>query len=162
MGEVKTATLHESTASHRFVDAPSGAVIAVLIGFQDEGRTPLVMFPGQDGDVAVGARSTQDLHGAHIGQQVVLVFEGADPRRPIIVGLMQRADSLPPSPSPNHVEVDADGERLIVSAKEQLVLRCGGASITLTRAGKVLIEGAYVSSSSSGVNRVKGGSIQLN
>ena len=75
---------------------------------------------------------------------------------------------LPPSPpSPLEVElveveVDADGERLMVSAKEQLVLRCGKASITLTKEGKVLIQGAYVSSRSSGVNRIKGGSVQLN
>jgi hypothetical protein len=41
-------------------------------------------------------------------------------------------------------------------------LRCGKSSITLTRAGKVLIEGEYISSRSSGVNRIKGGSIQLN
>jgi hypothetical protein len=47
-------------------------------------------------------------------------------------------------------------------APEQLVLRCGKASITLTKAGKVLIEGSYVSSKSTGVNRIKGGSVQLN
>jgi hypothetical protein len=60
------------------------------------------------------------------------------------------------------VEVDTDGERLLVTAKEQLVLRCGKATITLTKAGKVLIQGTYVSSRSSGVNRIKGGSVQLN
>ena len=53
-------------------------------------------------------------------------------------------------------------ERLIVTAKEQVVIRCGKASITLTRAGKVLIQGEYVLSRSAGVNRVKGGSVQLN
>jgi hypothetical protein len=58
--------------------------------------------------------------------------------------------------------VDCDGDRLIVTAKEQLVLRCGAASITLTKAGKVLIRGAYVSSTSTGVNRINGGSVQLN
>ena len=47
-------------------------------------------------------------------------------------------------------------------SKEQLVLRCGKASITLTKAGKVLIDGSHVLSRSSGVNRVKGGSVQLN
>jgi hypothetical protein len=62
----------------------------------------------------------------------------------------------------DQVEVDADGERMIVSAKEQVVLRCGKASITLTKAGKVLIQGSYVLSRSSGVNRIKGGSVQLN
>ena len=68
----------------------------------------------------------------------------------------------PLAEAPAQVEVDADGERMIVSAKEQLVLRCGKASITLTKAGKVLIQGSYVSSRSTGVNRVKGGSVQLN
>ena len=42
------------------------------------------------------------------------------------------------------------------------MLRCGKASITLTREGKVLIKGAYLSSRSSGVNRIKGGSVQIN
>jgi uncharacterized protein (DUF2345 family) len=63
---------------------------------------------------------------------------------------------------PGQVEVDADGERLIVTAKDRLVLRCGKASITLTKEGKVLVEGTYLSSRSSGVNRIKGGSVQLN
>jgi Domain of unknown function (DUF6484) len=152
------------------VDAPAeavrctfnGAVIGVLIGFQDEGRTPLVIFPGQVADVATPARSTHDVHGAHIGRDVVLVFEGADPRRPIIVGLVQRPDGAPLSRQDVRAEVDIDGQRTIVSAKEQLVLRCGAASITLTRAGKVLIQGTYVSNRSSGVMRIKGGSVQLN
>jgi hypothetical protein len=34
--------------------------------------------------------------------------------------------------------------------------------LTLTHAGKVLIRGAYVLSRSSGVNRIKGGSVQIN
>jgi hypothetical protein len=140
----------------------NGAVIGVLIGFQDEGRTPLVIFPGQAGDAATPARSTHDVHGAHIGRDVVLVFEGANPRRPIIVGLVQRPDGAPLSRQDVRAEVDVDGQRTIISAKEQLVLRCGAASITLTRAGKVLIQGAYVSNRSSGVMRIKGGSVQLN
>ena len=55
-----------------------------------------------------------------------------------------------------------DGERLEFSAEREIVLRCGKASITLTREGKVLIKGAYLSSRSSGVNRIKGGSVQIN
>lgn len=139
-----------------------GAVIGVLIGFQDDGRVPLVIFPGQMGDAAVRARATQDVHGAHIGREVVLVFEGADPNRPIIVGCMQRADGWPAQCDAVSVEVEADGARVIVSAREQLVLQCGKANITLTKAGKVLIQGTYVSSRSSGANRIKGGSVQIN
>jgi len=113
-----------------------GATIGILIGFQDEGRTPLVIFPGQAGNVAVRARAAQDVHGAHIGREVVLVFEGADRRCPIIVGCMQRAEGWPLPAEAGNVEVQADGERLIVSAREQLVLQCGKASITLTKAGR--------------------------
>jgi hypothetical protein len=42
------------------------------------------------------------------------------------------------------------------------VLKCGNASITLTKAGKILVEGTYVSNRSSGVMRIKGGSVQIN
>jgi len=142
--------------------ALGGAVVGMLIGFQDEGRTPLVIFPGQAGDAATPARATQDVHGSHIGREVVLVFEAADVRRPIIIGLMQRADGAPLVAQHVEAEVDLDGERTVVSAKEQLVLRCGAASITLTRAGKVLIQGTYISNRSAGVMRIKGGSVQLN
>ena len=50
----------------------------------------------------------------------------------------------------------------MLSADKEIVLKCGKASITLTRAGKILIRGAYLLSRSSGPNRIKGGSIQLN
>ena len=83
-------------------------------------------------------------------------------REAIVMGALQEGMGTPLEHEPGQVEVDADGERMIVHAKEQLVLRCGKASITLTKAGKVLIQGEYVLSRSSGVNRVKGGSVQLN
>jgi hypothetical protein len=140
----------------------AGVVIGQLIALTDEGQTPLVTLPGQTGSAAMRARSTVDLHGAHIGGQVVVAFEDADLRKPIVLGVLRGGAAWPLEQRPAQVDVDADGERMVVSAKNQLILRCGKASITLTRAGKVLIEGAYVSSRSSGVNRVKGGSIQLN
>lgn len=59
-------------------------------------------------------------------------------------------------------EVIVDGKKVIFDAKDEIVLRCGKASITLTRAGKILIRGAYLLNRSSGVNRIKGGSVQIN
>jgi hypothetical protein len=138
-----------------------GVVTGTLIGFRDEGQTPLVLYPGQPGSAANAAATIIDLHGAHVGRQVALMFESGDPRRPMIMGLLRN----PPHAWPlagQPVEVDSDGDRLVVSAREQLVLRCGKASITLTKAGKVLIQGAYVSNRSSGVIRIKGGSVQIN
>jgi hypothetical protein len=142
--------------------AIAGAVIGTLIGFREDGRVPLVLFPRQPGPAALAAVATVDVHGSHIGRQVVLLFEEGDPRRPIIVGVLRttRAWTLPEQPG--EVHVDTDGERLVVTAKAQLVLRCGKASITLTKAGKVIVEGTYVSNRSSGVMRIKGGSVQIN
>jgi hypothetical protein len=138
-----------------------GVRTGVLVGLKDAGSTPLVIFPGQPQAAAIPARTTVDLHGAHIGRPVVLMFDAGDPLRPIVLGCL-RGDSAALAEQPGQVQIDADGERLIVSAREQLVLRCGQASITLTKAGKVLIQGAYVSSRSTGVNRVRGGSVQIN
>lgn len=136
-------------------------VVGELIAITDDGYTPLVLYPGQLGTAALRARSVLDLHGAHIGKQVVLSFEGGDATRPIVMGVLRQPGDRPLE-APGQVQVDADGERMVVSAKQELVLQCGKASITLTKAGKVLIQGSYVSSRSTGVNRIKGGSVQLN
>lgn len=139
-----------------------GVIIGTLLAMTDNGQTPLVRFPGQPGTAAMPARTVVDLHGPHMGQGVVLMFEGGDVQRPIVMGVVRGATGWPLEGKPTTVDVDADGQRMVVSASEQLVLRCGKASITLTKAGKVLIDGTYLLSKSSGVNRVKGGSVQLN
>ncbi len=139
-----------------------GVVIGQIVGFKDNGATPLVVYPHQPGTAAIAARAILDLHGEHIGQDVALLFEGGDPTQPIVMGCVRSERTWRIPEQPGQVEVDADGERLVVTAKEQIVLRCGKASITLTKAGKVLIQGAYLLSRSSGVNRIKGGSVQLN
>jgi len=138
------------------------AVTGELVAIGEDGCTPLVVYPGQPGTAAVAARTAVDLHAPHIGQPVVLVFEGGDPQRPIVLGVLRPTQGWPLAPQPAQVEVDADGQRMVVSAAQQLVLRCGKASITLTRAGKVLVQGSYLSSRSTGVVRIKGGSVQLN
>jgi len=152
--------MHERSARLDVNSLPQ-VVIGELVGITDDGGTPLLVYPGQPGTAALRARTVIDLHGEHIGKAVVLSFENGDASLPIVVGVLRSAGSRLLD-APGQVQVDADGERMIVSAKEQLVLRCGKASVTLTHAGKVIIEGSYVVSRSTGVNRVKGGSVQLN
>lgn len=69
---------------------------------------------------------------------------------------------LEESPTPSTSELLIDGRRIDLQAREEIVLRCGKSSITMTSAGKIIIRGAYVSSKSSGANRIKGGSVQIN
>jgi uncharacterized protein DUF6484 len=133
------------------------AVIGRLVGFSPTGE-PLVSYPASR-DGGTDARTTVALRPDQIGSQVVLVFEGGDLLQPIVVGCL-----VEPQPPASHAPVDAElnGKRLELTAQEELVLRCGDSSITLTKAGKVLIRGHYLLSRSSGVNRIKGGSVQIN
>jgi hypothetical protein len=137
-------------------------VIGELVGIADGGRTPMVMYPGQPGSAALAAATLVDLHAAHVGCRVALQFDGGDGARPVVMGVLREAPGWPLADPPGQVEVDVDGARMVVSAKEQLVLRCGAASITLTKAGEVLIRGSYVLTRSTGVNRIAGGAVQLN
>lgn len=58
--------------------------------------------------------------------------------------------------------IHVDGKRVVIEGQEEIVLSCGESSITLTKAGKILIRGKYLVSRSSGVNRILGGSVQVN
>jgi len=138
---------------------PPGVIIGILKGINADGF-PLVAYPARGVSQSVMAKHVCPISPEDVGKEAVLGFEGGDLRRPIIFGLVQ--GPIPAAPLTPLPQVSVDGERIEFTAKEEIVLRCGKASITLTRAGKVLIRGAYVSSRSSGVNRIKGGSVQIN
>ena len=53
-------------------------------------------------------------------------------------------------------------EQLLAADAREIVLQCGRASLVLTRAGKVLLRGSYVSLRSSGMQRITGASVQIN
>lgn len=142
-------------------DKLEGVVIGVLVGFSCD-FVPLVAFPGNPVHSAVKARSTTDLTSEDVGREVALLFESGDQYRPLVIGRVQKRVGEVTSPKSPSIETEIDGERLTFSADREIVLRCGKASITLTRAGKVIIRGAYLLSRSSGVNRIKGGSVQIN
>lgn len=60
------------------------------------------------------------------------------------------------------LDMRVDGRRVEIEAADEIVLRCGQASIVLRRNGRVIIRGTYVETRSRGVNRVKGGSVEIN
>jgi hypothetical protein len=137
-----------------------GVVIGVLMGFDDSGA-PLVVFAGNPVEQAVPARTTASLEHDHIGAEVALMFEQGDPARPLVVGRILHPEGKPAA-ADRRVQATIDDQRLELRAEREIVLRCGKASITLTRAGKILLRGAYLFSRSTGVNKIKGGSVQLN
>jgi len=133
-----------------------GVLVGELAGLTAEGH-PLVAFVGTPDGRPVPARSVIAWSAADVGRELTLLFERGEPDKPIIMGFLQ-----PPRPGPQPSQAILDGEQLVLTADREIVLRCGEASITLTRAGKVLIRGTYLLSRSSGANRIKGGSVQIN
>ena len=143
--------------------APAGAiVIGELIAVSAHGGAPLVVYAGQPGNAALKARAVVDLHAAHVGHQVVLMFEAGLATRPIVMGVLRPVGGWPLAGQPGQVEVQSGGERLIVSAAEQLVLRCGKARLVLHKDGRIELKGETVVSEATGANRVRGGSVHLN
>ena len=149
-----------------------GVRVGKIVSLDESGQV-LVDFPGNtQGPVA--ARLTSSIKSKLLNQtasadkEVLLAFEDNNPELPIIIdALYSLVDEITNTPTialetEKPTDITIDGKRVTFDAKEEIVLRCGKASITLTKAGKVLIRGAYLLNRSSGVNRIKGGSVQIN
>lgn len=174
------AAVSSAPALSGAVPSASAVVIGVLAGLGGDGR-PLVAFADNPSELPIAAKTVVAVSAEFVGREVALLFEDGDIGRPILIGIVQVAggamrdgrdepvrraggdDSGRLRPAgPEEPELFVDGERVAIRARDALELRCGKASVTLTRAGKVIIRGAYVSTRSSGVNRIKGGSVQIN
>jgi hypothetical protein len=127
---------------------------------------PMVDFALNRSGKALLARTLVPVEQRQVGSEIALVFEDGVITRPIIVGVIQGWNA----PAPDRLQrvqqatvaVKHDEDSLLLTAEKEITLQCGKASITLTNAGKLLLRGAYLLSRSSGVNRIKGGSVQIN
>jgi hypothetical protein len=134
-------------------------VVGRIVGVQD-GQW-LIDFPGNPHG-ALLARTTLQLdvprmeRAAAEGSEALLVFERECSDRPIVIGLL-----VPPG-SVARPEAVIDGDRLIYNAEQEIVLRCGDASIQLLRDGTVRIQGTNVLNRASATNRIRGGNVQIN
>ena len=146
-----------------FAGAHTGRITSI-----DADGTVCVVVPGwlQPIEARLATPLTRDRVTTAIATQqpIVLLFENADPLRPIIVGLLEAkpraAESQPDRPPA--VEADVDGRRVRMTAEDEIVLQCGQSSITLRRNGRVIIRGAHVESVSEGTNRIRGGQVRIN
>lgn len=163
--ESEFSTLTRKPASNISSQPVHGAATATarFSGFDLEDQplvADLARLPGQ----VVSARTVVALRREMIGSSCVIVFEDGDPQRPIILGVIadprrQNTSLIPPQKS---MSVQADDERIEITAEREIVLKCGDASITLTRAGKVIIKGNYILSRATGYNKIKGAAIDIN
>lgn len=175
---MKTDKQAESLAQSAADISPGEIIIGVITDINAEGK-PMVDFNENTSNQSLAALATVAVHRQHIHRQVALLFANGNRQSPVIMGLIHNPlDDLlenhpaeHPVPEPadktalvadSEQQVTVDGRRIVIEGKEEVVLKCGDSSITLTRAGKILIRGKYLLSRSSGVNRIMGGSVQVN
>ncbi|MCF6324603.1 MAG: phage baseplate assembly protein V [Gammaproteobacteria bacterium] len=152
-------------------------IIGTLVAIDEQGRLR-VDFPGSPVDEPLVAITTLGLRQQHLGRQVALLFANGDLHQPIVMGMIHsplqamldsyeqsvqaNADGVAIESDLNVDDVEINGKRMVFEAQEEMVFKCGESSITLTKSGKVLIRGKYLLNRSSGVNRIMGGSVQVN
>lgn len=177
--DADTEVFPQDAATAASVVAPGEIIIGAIAGIDNQGQ-PLVDFPENLSGQPLAAMSTMGITAAHVGRNVALLFAKGDPRSPVIMGLIHSPlhDLIVAYDTKNHElpaphessessalkvdDVTIDGKRIVLEGREEVVIKCGEASITLTKAGKILIRGNYVLNRASGVNRILGGSVQVN
>ena len=186
MNKTTTFNSPEAKAEEKSI-LPGEVIIGELADVDDLGR-PLVTYSGNGDSAPILAVTTQAVAKSQIGRQVALLFANGESDKPVIVGLIhnplsdmlenfsaQQAEIDTPFPEVSkeyenlvdfqrdkEEQVIVDGKHVTIEGAEELTLKCGKASITLTKSGKILIRGTYLSNRSSGVNRILGGSVQIN
>src|SRR5947209_625949 len=137
---IKGAVRRRSRTRRVAGDRIRGAVRGVLLELSPAGE-PAVDYCGNPFGRPLDAVSTVPLHPNDQGREVILLFEDGDPVCPLLVGLVQRA-TAPDAGDPKSLDVSVDGRTIKLRADQEVSLQCGEASITLTRAGKVIIKGS--------------------
>lgn len=162
---------------------PGEIIIGTLVEIDEEGQ-PLVDFSGNSSGRLLKAITTLGLTRSHVGRQLALLFVDGNMQSPVVMGLIhsplqdmlenfthEQAAINPNSENKKEIDMEndlnvddalIDGNKVVFNAKEQIVLKCGESSITLTKSGKILIRGKYLLNRSTGVNRIMGGSVQVN
>lgn len=157
------ALLEGATQHVRKID---GVVIGSVVETNSEHGVG-IDYPGNPSQQPLRVTSIIAVGKHDIGKEVALVFEGGDLYKPILMGFIQHPEQtidneVVTEEQSDKRDVTLDGKRLEFKAENEIVLSCGKSSITLTRAGKIVIRGEYLLNRSTGVNKIKGGSVQIN
>lgn len=145
--------------------------VGKLVQITTQGRA-MVDYPGNPSG-PIEARSVvdeppKDHNNREKNLPVLLVFENGDPVSPIIVGIIH--DTLFQATSSEEITLPIerprdsiiDGKKIILDAKQEIILRCGKSSVILRKDGKVVVKGIQITSRASGTHKIRGSSININ
>lgn len=169
--------------------APGEIVIGFVVSV--DASCVYVDYVGNPHEKSLLAISTVLIDKKHIGRDVALLFNNGDFQQPVVMGIVYSAlaEAIDKSMSEeievassieknkkltlsvgddlsvvhdSSVTIVREGGQCRIESDDELVLKCGKASITLRKDGQLLLRGTHLSSRSTGVNRILGGSVLLN
>jgi hypothetical protein len=134
----------------------------VRVDFEGNRRGPLAC------RVSAAIEEAAIEEAAREGQDALLLFEGGDPAHPVLVALLRSATPLidavlaGPLPAARQKVARVDGRRVELEGREEVVLRCGKASLTLRADGRVVLRGVNVVTQADAVQKIRGGKVEIN
>lgn len=171
-----------SLSSNNELTSQSSLLIGKVVSINDHGN-PMIAYDEITQALPIEALTTVPLNDASIGKDVAVSFAQNQGGTPIVMGVIRRildevisqqVDALVSSEAVQDEahnslnagvtkpEIIVDGNKLELSAADEITLRCGKSSITLNKNGKILIKGEHMLNRITGSYKVKSGSIQLN
>jgi hypothetical protein len=141
--------------------SPAGILIGLIVDIHATGL-PIVeiLDPAFVNDQPIVAQAICSLSALKVGRQCAVSLTAGDRPSAIVLGQLQSSvfglgDSAEISVSQSEGKID-------IQSDNEINLRCGKATLRMTSAGLVEIRGKKVVSHSSGLNRIRGGSVKLN
>ena len=139
------------------------AVTGRIVTISEDGR-PFVDYPGnRSGPVpsrtilsVSTAEEEEELRNADV---LLLLLPSRQGLEPIIAGALRDKLARRPLRSSGRTSVE---RRVLIEAGEEITLKCGESSLRMTKDGRVVTRGKHLVSRSSGANKIKGASVQLN
>ena len=145
--------------------------IGQLAGMSEAGDILVRHGSNQPKEARFVARLSIDelVKGAQAGAEVLLIFDGNDPDKPVITdfvaplaGQPLRVIDMGTADASHPLIAEVDGRQVTIEAKDRITLQCGKGSITLKRDGKIVVRGTQIISRASGANKIKGASVSIN
>lgn len=143
----------------------AGAAVIGRLAASPDGRVRIASDDGGSRYArhVAGLDAVQLTAPVNVGREVLLLHEGGDPERPVVVAWMAEPGVALTLGSVETARVArVDGKRVVIEAAEEILLHCGRGSILIREDGAIIIKGTNLLSRSSGINKIKGGAVRIN
>ena len=140
----------------KLLDSVTGVEIGVIAGLDADGSLRVEMPDGSSVKASPLWTGADVAWNECVGLRAVVASATGQSTTSFLIGLLDRPRAAT-APSAGRVERVQH-----VRASDELILECGKSKVSLRADGRVVILGGYLLSRSSGVNKIKGGSVEIN